>query len=329
MNNMQMTARVGLFFALGVALIWVTFETLSRGKLGHDDGYALVTQFHNLKELKVGDDVRMAGVRIGSVQTTRLNGHHAEAVLLVDKKVQIAKDSHAIIAMNGLLGSNYVSLDLGSENIGFYEPGTLIHSEDTPDLNTLVSQMGDIGKKVDEALSGFSNTINGKDGGGLIGKIDHLVDDNKGKIGEITTNLQQVTEKLNRNEGTLGKLVNDPKLHNELLATVAEIKGAAAEAKVFVAQAQTIIDQVKSGEGALGTLLYDKKSGENIKITAQNLRELSDKLNQGKGTLGKLMNDDSLFNEAKGAMHKLDSALDGMADQGPITAVGTAAKALF
>ncbi len=329
MTNLQMSARVGLFFALGLALIWVTFEALSRGKLSRDEGYVLLAEFRNLKELKVGDDVRMAGVKVGVVQATRLNGRRAEAVLLVGNAVQVSTDSRAIIAMAGLLGSNYISLDLGSDNVGFLAPGSRIRSEDTPDLNTLVSQLGDIGKKVDDTLTGFSNTINGKDGGGLIGKIDRLVEDNRGKIGDITTNLQQVTDKINKGEGTLGRLVNDPKLHTELLATVAEIKNAAAEAKTFVAQAQGIVDQVKTGQGTLGALIYDKQSGENIKITAKNLREISDKLNRGEGTLGKLMNDESLYLEARGAIRKVDRAMDAMADQGPLTAVGTAANALF
>ena len=66
MNNAQHTARVGLFFLLGLALIWVTFETLSDGKIFKDRGYTLVAGFESLKELKQGDEVRMAGVKIGS-----------------------------------------------------------------------------------------------------------------------------------------------------------------------------------------------------------------------------------------------------------------------
>ena len=329
MNNAQMTARVGLFFILGIALIWVTFESLSDGKIGRKDSYTLTAHFKNLKELKEGDEVRMAGVKIGTVEKTRLDGRRAVAVLLIDRRVKVAKDATATIAMAGLLGSNYVSLDLGSESAGALEPGAELRSIDTPDLNTLVAQLGDIGHKVDEALSGFSQSMGGKDGQGLLGKVERLVDENRTKIGEITTNLQSITGKINAGQGTLGKLVNDAKLHDELLGTVNEIKGAAAQAKDFVANAQSIIDQVKSGQGTLGVLLYDQESGQNIKVVAKNLRELSDKLNQGQGTLGKLLNDDSLFLQAQGALKKVDRALDGLADQGPITAVGAAASALF
>ena len=67
MTNAQMSARVGLFFLLGVALIWVTFEALSSGKVRRDRGYRLIAHFTNVKELKGGDEVRMAGVKVGSV----------------------------------------------------------------------------------------------------------------------------------------------------------------------------------------------------------------------------------------------------------------------
>ena len=73
MNNAQQTARVGLFFLLGIALIWVTFETLTGGKLFREDGYTIVAPFDSVKELKNGDEVRMAGVKIGVVEKTLLN----------------------------------------------------------------------------------------------------------------------------------------------------------------------------------------------------------------------------------------------------------------
>jgi phospholipid/cholesterol/gamma-HCH transport system substrate-binding protein len=329
MNNAQMSARVGLFFLVGIALIWVTFASLSNGKLTREKGYTLTATFRNLKELKTGDEVRMAGVRIGSVVETRLNGRKAEAVLLIDNRVQVCKDAGATVAMAGLLGNNYVSIDLGNESSGFLEAGTAIKSLDTPDLNSLVTQMGEIGKKIDNALSDFNSAMGGKDGKGILGKVDKLIGENEVKIGQLTNNLAEVSERLKQGEGTLGKLINDPKLHDEMLVTVGEIKNAANEAKLFVSNAQGIIEQVKSGQGSLGVLLYDKQAGENIKVVTKNLREISDKLNKGEGTLGKLINDEGLYQQTQGAIKKLDRALDGMADQGPITAVGVTANALF
>lgn len=329
MNNAQMSARVGFFFLIGILLIWVTFESLSDGKIRKKESYTLTAHFKNLKELKEGDEVRMAGVKVGTVEKTRLDGRRAVAVLMIDQRVKVSKDATATIAMAGLLGSNYVSIDLGSESSGALEAGGELRSVDTPDLNSLVSQLGDIGHKVDAALSGFTSSMGGKDGQGLLGKAERLLDENRAKIDDITTNLKSITAKINEGQGTLGKLVNDSKLHDELLGTVNEIKVAANQAKDFVANAQSIVDQVKSGQGTLGVLLYDREAGQNIKVVTKNLRELSDKLNQGQGTLGKLLNDDSLYLQAQGALKKVDRAMDGLADQGPITAVGAAASALF
>src|SRR5882757_5413832 len=114
MNNTQQTARVGLFFLLGLALVWVTFETLSDGKIFKDRGYTLIAGFENLKELKNADEVRMAGVKIGSVEVTRLAGRRAEAVLRIEPGVTIANDATATIVMAGLIGTNYIGIDLGT-----------------------------------------------------------------------------------------------------------------------------------------------------------------------------------------------------------------------
>jgi phospholipid/cholesterol/gamma-HCH transport system substrate-binding protein len=143
------------------------------------------------------------------------------------------------------------------------------------------------------------------------------------------TNLQEISEKVNHGDGTIGKLLNDPRLHDELLATVGDVKAAAAQAKELVASAQSVMDQVKSGQGAVGTLVYDPKTAEDIRASIADIRSVSDKIAKGQGTLGKLLNDDGLYNSAQVAIKKADRALDGLNDSGPITAVGIVANALF
>lgn len=330
MNNAQMSARVGLFFLLGVALIWVTFEALGGNALDPKNTYPLTARFATLKELKPGDEVRMAGVKIGQVKETRLNGRQAEAVLQIANGVEVADDATATIAMAGLLGSNYVSLTLGSPDAPALAADSMVRSEDTPDLNTVVSQIGEVGRKVEQALSQFTGAL-GTDGrsDGIVSRLNTLVDENGRRIGAITTNLEVVTTRLRDGEGTLGKLLADDAGYHELIAAIEEIRGAATEARAFMGNAQGIVDQVKGGQGTLGALLYDEQIGENLRLTSQNLRDLTTKLNQGEGTLGRLINDESLFIEAQDTLQKVNRAVDGLADQGPITAVGVAANALF
>jgi phospholipid/cholesterol/gamma-HCH transport system substrate-binding protein len=330
MNNLQQTARVGLFFLLGIALIWVTFETLSGGKSFRDKGYSIVAGFASLKELKEGDEVRMAGVKIGQVERTQLAGRRAEAVLRIESRYKVKADSFATIEMAGLLGSNYISIDLGTPDAADLTDGAEVKTKATLDLNAVMAQVSELGKKLEGALGGIGTALNG-DGTkpGLMQNLDRLVTTNHDNVTATIANFKEVTAKINSAEGTLGKLINDPKLHDELLATVTEIKAGIAEAKAFVANAQGIVNEVKAGKGTIGTLVYDQKSADDIKASIANLRSVSDKLAKGEGTLGKLISDDSMLRDAQAIMKKADRALDGLDDTGPITAVGVVARGLF
>ncbi len=159
--------------------------------------------------------------------------------------------------------------------------------------------------------------------------MNALLDDNRKKIETITTNMEIVTSRLKDGEGTLGKLLTEEDGYNELIAAIADIRSAAKSANTFMSEAETMVAHLKIGEGTLGTLLYDEKASANLKLTMSNLHELSDKLNSGEGTLGRLINDDSLYLEAQSTVQKVNRAVDGLADQGPITAVGVAANTLF
>ncbi|MBW7894646.1 MAG: MCE family protein [Opitutaceae bacterium] len=330
MNNAQYSIRVGLFFILGIALVWVTYETLGSKSSLKASGYVLVAGFDNVKELKAGDDIRMAGVRIGAVETTRLAGPRAEAVLRIDRKFSIPGDAVATISSAGLLGTNYIALTLGSPDAPPLAPGSEIRTTASPDLNTIMTQLGELGGKLEGALGSVGELLKGEEGKpGLFQRLDALLADNSDKVSATLSNLQAITNKINQGEGTLGKLVNDPQLHDELLAAVEQLRAAAGDARTLVDNTRAVVDQVKSGQGALGTLIYDEATAENLRSTVAGLRSVSDKLSQGEGTLGKLINDDTMYREAQSTLRKADRALDGLGDSGPITAVGVVANALF
>jgi len=331
MNQNQMTARVGLFFIIGLALIWVTFEALHNGRFSTKEGYTVTAAFASLKELKPGNDVRMAGVQIGTVEKTRLTGGRAEAVLRISGDVKIAQDSTATIAMAGLLGSNYVSLDLGNPDAGVVSSGGALRTKDAADLNQIMNDLGNLGQEIKSTLGQISGSMGSgaEGGGGLFQKLDRLVSENSAKITATTTNLEQITNQIRSGQGTVGKLIYDQAAYDQLLSAVTEIKGAATDTRAFMTETQSIIAQVKSGQGTLGVLLYDQASAENLRVTVKNIRDVSDKLNDPKSTFGQLITNDNLAKDMQSTLRKVDRAMDGLGDQGPITAVGAAAGALF
>ncbi len=330
MNNPQQTIRVGLFFLLGCALAWITFESLNGGRLFKKDGYTLVAGFANLKGLKTGDEIRMAGVKVGAVELTRLAGHRVEALLAIEPGVKIPADAVASVEQSSLLGSNYLGVTFGTPGTELLKDGDEISTKATVDMSEVISQLGNLGSKLEQVIGEIGKSMGtGSEGGGIFQRIDKLVTDNGPKLTETISNLQDITAKIKTSEGTLGKLVNDSRLHDDLLAGVGEIKLAAADARTFMSDTKGIVADVKAGKGTLGLLLYDEATANSLKTSMTNLREVSDKLNSGQGTLGKLIADDSLYLNVQSTMKKADRALDGLGDQGPITAVGVVAGALF
>lgn len=330
MNNTSQTIRVGLFFLLGLALAWITFESLNGGRLFKKEGYTLIAGFANLKGLKTGDEIRMAGVKVGAVELTRLAGNRVEAVLAIEPNVKIPTDAVASIEQSSLLGSNYLGITFGTPGGSLLKDQDEIQTKATVDMSEVISQLGNLGSKLEQVIGEIGKAMGtGSEGGGIFQRIDKLVTDNGPKLTETISNLQDVTAKIKAGEGTFGKLVNDPKLHDELLAGVSEIKLAAADARTFMSDTKGIVADVKAGKGTLGVLLYDEPTANSLKVSLNNLREVSDKLNSGQGTLGKLISDDSLYLNVQSTMKKADRMIDGLGDQGPITAVGVAAQALF
>lgn len=318
---------VGLFFILGLGLIYMVFTVIGDGSLKEEDGYNLTASFNDLKTLAPGADVRLAGVKIGVVKTTGLQGGQANAELLIFPHVQIPSDSVAAIAMSSLLGQNYISVNYG-QSAQFLTSGSRIGTEPSADLNQIFREISDLGGKLNAIADSFSG-LGGEDMNSLFANLNALVVDNRQQVKTIVNNLELLTTRMNSSEGTLGKLINDSEAYDEIVLTVAEIKKAATDAQSTFEDARQAMSRLQQGEGTLGRLLNDDTLANELETTVANLRAFSEKLNSGEGTLGKLVTDDELYRELRAMMQKADQALDSVGDSGPLTAVSTAAGALF
>lgn len=90
-------------------------------------GYSLYAKFDHIDGLPVGADVRLAGVKVGSVTAERLDPESYVAVvtLTVQNDVKLPKDSSAVITSEGLLGGDYLSLSPGGDTV-MLQPGQTI-----------------------------------------------------------------------------------------------------------------------------------------------------------------------------------------------------------
>jgi phospholipid/cholesterol/gamma-HCH transport system substrate-binding protein len=327
MNHTFESIRVGVFFVLGVVLIYAVYSVIGSGHFKGTDGYTLEATFEDIGTVSAGTDVRMAGVRVGQVEEARLADGKGRLSLLIDPEVRIPEDSIARITMASLLGQSYISVDYGKAG-SMLEPGAEILAETGPTFTEVLAEVQQLGESLNEAIGGFSTAGSGEMGE-LMKNLNALVTDNRERFDTVMANLEELTGKLNRAEGTLGKLINDDGLYDELTAVVGDFRTAATDFQDSMSGASDLLTRVEQGEGTLGRLLVDDGIAADLEATADNLRKFSEDLKAGKGTLGKLVQDDTLYTELRSMMNKADQALDSVGDSGPITAVGAVSGALF
>lgn len=327
MKNGMESIRVGIFFLLGIALIYAVYAVIGGGRLASSDGYAVRATFEDIGTIAEGADVRMAGVRIGQVETTRLEAGKGVLVLRIQEDVEIPADSVARLTQSSLLGQSYVDMEYGSAGERL-EAGDEMLAETGATFGEILAELQRAGENLNKALDGFGEANFGNVGE-LVDNLNTLVTDNRDRFDNLMTNMEELSIKLNRGEGTLGKLINEDGLYTELTATVGDFRTAAGDLQESLAGVKELTEQVRSGEGTLGRLLTDDNIVEELETTAANLREFSENLRDGNGTLGKLVNDDSLYFKLQGMVDKADQALSGVGDSGPITAVGAVSGALF
>ena len=106
------------------------------------DGYQVVAQFDRVDGLTVGSDVRMSGIKVGTVRGLKLNpeSFYAEAEFMISGEVNLPEDTSAKITSEGLLGGNYVSLSPGGSEDTLGEGDEILYTQGSVDLIGLVSQ---------------------------------------------------------------------------------------------------------------------------------------------------------------------------------------------
>lgn len=322
------TLIVGIFTVLGLALIYVTYTSLTQSDgLRPRSGYQIEAQFEDLLLLRVNDDVRMSGVRIGVVERLGLRGQTAFAIFRIEEAYQIPRDSVATISMAGLLGTNYISITMGDDRENFYTAGDVIRTRPGSDVNTIIGEIGEIGMKLGDFFGEIGEMF-GDDENILMEFVDFFRE-NRENLTATVSNIRDISAKINEGEGTLARLVNDPSLFDEAVALAGDIRKISEEADALLKDVRGAVAAIQEGEGTIGKLLFDEEMATNVGNLVANLESFSAKLNDPDSTVGRLLSDDAILRDFQMLIQKANQTLDGLSDGAPISAVGAAATALF
>lgn len=143
MNRTIIDLWVGIFVAIGIAAL--LFLALKVGNLSSahlSESYVLTAKFDNIGGLKVRGPVKSAGVVVGRVSDIQFDTKTYEAVvsLKIDQRYRFPKDTFAAIYTSGLLGEQFVGLEVGGEE-KLLSPGESISkTQSAVVLEKLISQ---------------------------------------------------------------------------------------------------------------------------------------------------------------------------------------------
>ena len=124
---------------LAVSFLFYSFSITDNNSEGT---YQIKATFNRIDGIQIGSDVRLSGIKIGSVAKSSLNQttYEADLVLVIDDSIYIPDDSCAKITMDGLLGSNYISIEPGGSDIYLTENDYLLYTQGSIDLIGLVGE---------------------------------------------------------------------------------------------------------------------------------------------------------------------------------------------
>jgi phospholipid/cholesterol/gamma-HCH transport system substrate-binding protein len=138
-NNIVETLIGAVVLAAAVGFFYFTY---SRVEVGSIDGYELVAKFESVDGLGVGSDVRLSGIKIGTVTDQSLDRESYLAIVRfsIDPNIQLPTDSSAKIASEGLLGGNYLSLSPGGMDEYLLDGDEVEFTQGSVDLFDLIGK---------------------------------------------------------------------------------------------------------------------------------------------------------------------------------------------
>ncbi len=126
---------------LAVALGFLGYAVANTGR-SVGGGYTLHARFDRIDGLTIGSDVRVAGVKVGSVDAARLDPQSYQAVVdfSVAPDIKLPKDTAAVISSDGLLGGKYLALEPGGDSAMVAPGGTLTLTQSSISIEQLLGK---------------------------------------------------------------------------------------------------------------------------------------------------------------------------------------------
>ena len=220
---MSRAARLGAFIIATLAILVAGIFIIGSKQYLFSSTYQLKAQFDNVEGLDVGGDVRVGGVHSGTVHSIVLPHKPGEKVTVIMDMANstheiIKQDSVASIETEGLLGNQFLAISFGSAGTAGVRDGDTIASLPPLEMAELLNKMSGI---LDSSQQAIQNAT------------------------RATANLDSISAKIDRGQGTAGALVNDKAIYTNLEQTTGAMRDTMTQAQAGVADFQENMEAMK------------------------------------------------------------------------------------
>lgn len=265
--------KVGIFILIGIITIGLMVVYFGRLGEGVRNYYNLRVEFPNASGLIRGSEVLLAGAKIGRLVNDPtilpdMNGVYVE--LRIFDSVKIPSASEFTVGSSGLLGDKFVQIDLkpGAKDSPTIAPGTTIQG--TNDGGGLGGMAEDAGALVAELRTTVGNVNS------VVKKLDAglLNEEGIASLKETLKNLQTTSSSLAAASAKVDGVVAKAETTIESgKGTMDSAKKAADELQRALSDIRSLLREVRQGQGALGTLIANRETADNLRALVSNLRK--------------------------------------------------------
>lgn len=230
-TSVSQKLKIGLFTIAGILLFVVGIFFIGSKKNMFGDTFMIYGTFNNVGGLNVGNNIRFAGINVGTIEEISIV---SDTMIRVDMRMKsqvkpfLKQDALATIGSDGLMGDKLITIKSGSSN----------------NLKLLAN-----GSRI--------STANPVDFEKVIGTFTNVADN----ANIITSELASMAVQIRKGNGTISKLLYTDDLSRSL-------QGTAGNAEKITGSLAGIASQVRSGKGTMGSLLYTDSLAKKLEKTA-------------------------------------------------------------
>ena len=314
--------KLGMFVVVGILLFIVIIYVIGINRNLFGSNFILNSQFKNVSGLKVGSNVRLSGINIGTVSKIEFITDSLVLVrLLIKDEVQqyIKIDALASIGSDGLVGDKVLIIEPGSYSKRVVKDNGIIASNSTIEIEDVmksIKKSAENAEIITNELADFSFKMNDKNG-----FLSKVMTDKKFALSmektignlEISTNeIAKFSPKINDPNGVINKLFVNKNFSNKIDKTITNLQKSSDNLAIFTSK-------INTENSTLTKLITDPNFAKSISNTFRNLEistndfvKFTSKINNDSNVLSKLIDNKRLGNSVDSTITKIGVGAEGI-----------------